>query len=176
MGHESGRKLLLGTSYRWRKHHAWNQVESHAFKLEIVRETACFQARCKWDQEFYHWIVNISFAQRKGWKQLALKNDNFPFHSSYFSLSIPNPSALNVLQWETVWYPHPKSSIQLLLFSLGLLYHYHSSMSNRCLYSNSRVLFLNWIVLRQYHFVWICSLTPLTLTLSRHPSSDLLYP
>ena len=40
-------------------------------------------------------------------------------------------------------------------------------------------VFLNWIVLRQYHFVWIYSLTPPTLThtsLSSHTSSDLLYP
>lgn len=39
-------------------------------------------------------------------------------------------------------------------------------------------VFLNWSVLRQYHFVWICSLTPPILShisLSNHPSANLLY-
>lgn len=86
MGHESGHKLLLGTSYRWRKHHAWNQVESHAFKMEIVCETACFQARCKWDQEFYHWIINISYVicTKEGMK--AASTEKWQFSFSFFLL------------------------------------------------------------------------------------------
>lgn len=109
---------------------------------------------------------------------------NSLFHSSYFSLTVPNPSALSVLQWDILIQYHHKCwsgylsnqksfyAVQLMLFSLGL---WLWIIEVRIVVWG---VFLNWIGPRQYYFVWVCSLTPPTLThtsLSSCPSSDLLY-